>query len=398
MAQDENKRPSWKPRTQMVRGGLTRTPFGETSEALFITSGFAYDAPEQAEARFLGEEEGYIYGRFGNPTVRMFEERLALIEGAEDAMATATGMAAVFASMMCFLRAGDHVVAGRALFGSCHYVLTQLLPRYGIETTLVDGRDNQAWANALRPNTKCLFIETPSNPRLEMTDIAAVVKLGRAAGARVIVDNVFATPLRQHPLALGADVTVYSATKHIDGQGRTLGGAILGSRAYIQNDLTPFLRNTGPTLSPFNAWVLLKGLETLELRVAAMEESAARLAEWLSRHPKVEECLYPGLADFSQRALAQSQMSGMGTMLAFTVKGGKESAFRLLNALSIMDISNNLGDAKSLITHPMTSTHSKLSPEDKATLGITPGLLRLSVGLEDPEDLIADLEQALQTA
>lgn len=392
---DEAKMKGWRPRTRMVRAGLARSSFGETSEALFLTSGYVYDSPEQAESRFLGEDDGFIYSRFGNPTVRMFEQRLALIEGADDCRATATGMAAVFAALMCFLKAGDHVVAGRALFGSCRYILQHQMPRYGIDCSFIDGRDLDAWRAAIRPNTRCLFIETPSNPRLDLIDIAAVAKMGREIGARIFVDNVFATPLLQRPLSLGADIVVYSTTKHIDGQGRCLGGAILGPQDYIEEDLTPFLRNTGPSLSPFNAWVMVKGLETLDLRVRASMDSAARLADRLADHPKIERVFYPYRSDFPQSDLARVQMLGGGTMLSFSLKGGKDAAFSLLRGLRLIDISNNLGDSKSLITHPATTTHSKLSPEERAELGIVPGLLRLSVGLEDAEDLWADLEASL---
>jgi O-succinylhomoserine sulfhydrylase len=396
MAKTDDPSRSWRPRTKLVRGGLTRSPFGETAEALFLTSGYCYPGAETAEARFKNQEPGYIYSRYGNPTVSMFEERMALLEGAPAARAVASGMAAVNAALMCQLKAGDRVVASRALFGSCRYIIEELLPRFGIETALVDGTDLEQWSRALAKPTRCIFIETPSNPTLEIIDIAAVAKLGKAAGARLIVDNVFATPLLQRPLELGADIVLYSATKHIDGQGRTLGGIVLGSAAFIADEMTPYLRHTGPSLSPFNAWVLVKGLETMELRVAAMSAGAAQLADALAEMPGVVRVLYPGRKDHPQHALAMRQMRGSGsTLIAFELSGGKERAFRALNGLRLIDISNNLGDSKSLITHPATTTHQRLSPEERGRLGISDGLLRLSVGLEDPQDLIEDLAQAL---
>jgi O-succinylhomoserine sulfhydrylase len=379
-----------------VRGGLTRSPFGETAEALFLTSGYCYSGPESAEARFKNQEPGFIYSRYGNPTVAMFEERMALLEGAPAARAVATGMAAVNAALMCQLKAGDRVVASRALFGSCRYIIEELLPRFGIESVLVDGTDLEQWSRALSKGARCIFIETPANPTLEIIDIAEVARLGHAAGARLIVDNVFATPLLQRPMELGADIVLYSATKHIDGQGRTLGGIVLGSVAFINDEMTPYLRHTGPSLSPFNAWVLLKGLETLELRVEAMGAGAAKVADALAGMPGVVRVLYPGRRDHPQHALAMRQMRGGSTLIAFELEGGKERAFRALNRLKLIDISNNLGDAKSLITHPATTTHQRLSPEERRRLGIGAGLLRLSVGLEDPQDLIEDLAQALQ--
>lgn len=384
------------PSTLLVHGGTARSPYGETSEALYLTSGYVYETAEQAEARFKGEAEGFVYSRFANPTVAMFEERVRLLEGAEAARATATGMAAVTAAMMGQLRAGDHVVAGRALFGSCRYIVEILLPRYGIESTLIDGRDLDAWRAAIRANTKVLFFETPTNPTLELVDIAAVAAIGRAIGAKVVVDNVFATPMLQKPLALGADVVIYSATKHIDGQGRCLGGVILASQAFVDENLKDFLRQTGPALSPFNAWVLLKGLETLPLRVERQAKSAAAIADYLARHPAVTRVYYPTRDDHPQAGLAQRQMTGGGPMLAFEVGGGKKAAFAVMNALKIIKISNNLGDAKSLITHPATTTHQRLTPEARAELGIDEGLVRLSVGLEAAADLIGDLEAALR--
>jgi O-succinylhomoserine sulfhydrylase len=386
-----------RPATQLVHGGSVRSRFEETSEALFLTQGFLYDSMEQAEARFKGEDPaGYIYSRFSNPTVGMFERRMALLEGAEDARATASGMAAVTASMLGQLKAGDHVVAAKALFGSCLYVVEELLPRFGVASTLVEGADLDAWRAAMRRNTKTTFLESPTNPTLEVIDIAGVAKIAHEHGATLVVDNVFATPLLQKPLALGADCVVYSATKHIDGQGRTLGGVILGSQKFIADHIHNFLRQTGPCLSPFNAWVLLKSLETLPVRVEAQVRSAEKIADFLAGHANVARVLYPGRADHPQAQLARRQMSGGGTLVAFEVEGGKGAAFAMANALSIIGISNNLGDAKSLITHPETTTHQRLKPEQRAALGIGPGLLRLSVGLEDVADLIEDLGQALE--
>jgi len=385
----------WRLATRLVRGGLNRSGFGETGEALYLTSGFVYDSAEEAEESFDGRRKRYVYSRFRNPTVRMFEERLMAIEGAEECRATATGMAAVHASILCQVRAGQRVVASRALFGSCLWIATELLPRFGVEVVLVDGTNLDEWKQALAKPTMCVFIETPSNPTLEIIDIAAVAKLTHAAGGLLIVDNVFATPLLQKPLELGADIVVYSATKHIDGQGRCLGGAILGRRQYIEDTLSPYLRHTGPTLSPFNAWVLLKGLETLELRVARHGTNAQRVADFLADHPAVARTNYPGLKSHAQFALAARQMTGSGNIVSFEPKGGKEAAFRFLNRLALIDISNNLGDAKSLITHPWTTTHQSRKPEEKLAMGITEGLVRLSVGLEDVDDILADLGQAL---
>ena len=384
-------------KTRLVRGGLKRSENGETSEALYLTSGFAYDNPETAEARFRGEDPGYTYSRFGNPTVAMFEDRMALIEGAPVARATATGMAAVTTAMLCHLRQGDHVVAARAMFGGCRYVVEDVLPRYGITSTLVDGVNLDAWKDAVRPNTKVLFLETPANPTLEIIDLKGVADIAHKAGARLIVDNVFATPVLQRPMEFGADIVVYSATKHIDGQGRCLGGVILCDRKFLDDHLLTFMRNTGPSISPFNAWVMTKALETLDLRVRAMCEHAAAVADALARMPKVKRVLYPGRADHPQAELARTQMSLGGSLVSFHLDGGKDLAFRFANALNLIDISNNLGDAKSLITHPATTTHFRLTPAAREDLGITDGMMRLSVGLEDPGDLIEDLSQALKS-
>ena len=393
--QSSDKLSKWRKATQMVHGGTLRSQFGEMSEALFLTQGFSYETAEQAEARFKGDDDGFIYSRFSNPTIAMFEERMCALEGAEDSRATATGMAAVTASLLCQLKAGDHVVAATALFGSCRYVVETLLPKFGIDSTLVDGTDIQAWKAAMRPETRALFLESPTNPTLEVIDIAAVADIARAAGATLVVDNVFATPLWQSPLALGADVVVYSATKHIDGQGRCLGGIVLSSHEWVNEHLHNFLRQTGPSISPFNAWVLLKSLETLPVRVDRQTETAARLADILAEHPAITRVLYPGRPDHPQYETARRQMERGSTMVAFEVAGGKEAAFKVCNALEIVRISNNLGDAKSLITHPSTTTHQRLSDEDRAGLGITDGLLRLSAGLEDANDLAEDLVQAL---
>ncbi len=381
--------------TRLVRGGLTRTPNCETSEALFLNSGYVYESAQEAEESFDGTRERYVYSRFRNPTISVFEDRLALIEGAEVCRATASGMAAVHAAILSQVRAGDHVVASKALFGSCLWIVSDLLPRYGVEVTLVDGKDLDAWKKALSRPTRCVFLETPSNPTLEIIDITAVSELAHAVGATVVVDNVFATPLLQKPLQLGADVVVYSATKHIDGQGRCLGGAVCCSQQFLDDVLGPYLRHVGPCLSPFNAWVLLKGLETLELRISRHVENAARLAAFLESHKGVSRVIYPGLPSHPQYDLAQKQMVGGGAVVAFEVAGGKEGAYKLLNNLQLIDISNNLGDAKSLITHPWTTTHQSRSPEEKLGMGITEGILRFSVGLEDVQDLIDDLDRAL---
>jgi O-succinylhomoserine sulfhydrylase len=387
--------PVYRPATQLVHGGTTRTPHGETSEALFLTSGFVYDSAEQAEDTFTGAASHYQYSRFGNPTVAMLEERLAGIEGAEACRATATGMAAVHAAMLSHLKAGDRVIASRALFGSCHWIVSTLLPRYGISSEFVDGTDLGAWRAALSRPAAVVLVESPSNPMLEILDLRAVCDLAHAAGAMVVVDNVFATPLLQKPIELGADVVVYSCTKHIDGQGRVLGGAVLGRKAWVEDTLQPFLRNTGPSLSPFNAWLLLKGLETLHLRVQAACASAATIADMLERHPAVSRVWYPARPDHPQHALAMSQMSAGGTLAAFELAGGKAAAFRAMNAFRLIAVSNNLGDAKSLVTHPATTTHMRIGADERARLGITDGVVRLSVGLEDVADLMDDLSQAL---
>jgi O-succinylhomoserine sulfhydrylase len=388
----------WRAATQLVHGGSLRSPFGELSEALFLTQSFAYPTMEAAEARFKGEDPGFIYSRFSNPTVAMFEKRMCLLEGAEAARATASGMAAVTASLLAQVRAGDHIVAARALFGSCLYVVEDLLPRLGIASTLVDGADLAQWKSAVRKETKLFFLESPTNPRLEVYDLRAIADIAHEAGAKLVVDNVFASPLLQRPFELGADVVVYSATKHIDGQGRCLGGIILASQQLIEENIHNFLRQTGPALSPFNAWILLKGLETLPLRIAQQCASAAKIADFLGAQKGVSCVIYPHRDDHPQAALAKAQMSAGGTLVSFDVEGGKSAAFRLANALEIVKISNNLGDAKSLITHPATTTHQRLTPEARAKLSIGDGLLRLSVGLEDPDDLIADLECGLRAA
>src|SRR6516225_1175254 len=387
---------SFRPETRLVQSGTLRSPFGETSEALFLTQGYVYDSAAQAEARFKGEDPGYQYSRFANPTVDMFERRMAAFEGAEAARATATGMAAVTLSLLGQVKAGDHVVAAKAMFGSCRYVVEDFLPRFGVASTLVDGCNLDTWRNAVRPNTKTFFLETPTNPTLEIIDIAAVADIAHDAGATLVVDNVFATPLFQSPLALGADCVVYSATKHIDGQGRCLGGIILASEAFILKHVHVLLRQTGPSLSPFNAWVMLKGLETLPVRVRRQADSAAALSAALAEHRKVTRLIYPGRPDHPQAKVAQKQMRGGSTLVAFEVEGGKKAAFRFQDALKLVRISNNLGDAKSLITHPATTTHQRLTPAQRAELGISDGLLRLSVGLEHPDDIIEDVLPALE--
>ncbi|MEZ5079930.1 MAG: O-succinylhomoserine sulfhydrylase [Thermoleophilia bacterium] len=394
--------PRWRPDTRAVRGGLARSQFDETAEAIFLTQGYAYESAEQAEASFAGEVEHYVYSRYGNPTVRMFEERLAGLEEAEDCFATASGMAAVFNSLIAILEHGDRVVASRALFGSCFIILNDLLPRWGITTTFVDGHDLDQWREALATPAKAVFFESPSNPMQDIIDIPAVCELAHDAGARVIVDNVFATPLLQRPLQLGADIVVYSATKHIDGQGRVLGGAILGRRGYIRGEVEPLIRHTGPSMSPFSAWVLGKSLETLRLRVEHQCASALRIAEWLESRPQIASVRYPTLPSHPQHDLAARQMSAGGTVITMRLASeapvAKRMAFAMLDALEIIDISNNLGDAKSLITHPATTTHRRLSAEDRAAAGITDGVIRLSVGLEDPADLMDDIGQALDAA
>ena len=386
----------YRPETRLVHSGTMRSQFGETSEALFLTQGYVYENSAQAERRFRNEEPGFQYSRFSNPTVAMFEARMAAFESAEAARATATGMAAVTLALIGQLQAGDHVVAAKALFGSCRYIVEEFLPRYGIGSTLVDGTDLDQWRNAVRPNTRTFFLETPTNPTLEVIDIAAVADIAHAAGATLVVDNVFATPIFQSPLALGADCVVYSATKHIDGQGRCLGGVILGSQAFIEKNIHVLLRQTGPSLSPFNAWVLLKGLETLPVRVRRQTDSAATLAVALVDHPKIARLIYPGRPDHPQAAIALKQMRGGSTLLSFDVKGGKKAAFRFQDALKLIRISNNLGDAKSLITHPSTTTHQRLTAPQRAELGITDGLLRISVGLEHPDDIVEDVLTALE--
>jgi O-succinylhomoserine sulfhydrylase len=387
-----------RPATELVHAGTLRSQFAETSEALFLTQGFVYPNAEAAEARFKGEDPGFVYSRYANPTVAMFEARMAALEGAESGRAMASGMAAVTASLLCDLKAGDHVVASRALFGSCHYVVADFLPRLGIASTLVDGPDLDAWRRAVRPETRAFFLESPANPTLELIDIAVVAGIARAAGARLVVDNVFATPLQQKPLELGAHTVVYSATKHIDGQGRCLGGVVLSDEKWVEEKLAPYLKHTGPSLSPFNAWVLVKALETLELRVARQTATAARLADAIAGHPAVSRVLYPGRADHPQAELARRQMTAGGTMIALEVAGGKRGAFDVCNALEIVSISNNLGDAKSLVTHPATTTHQRLGEGERRALGISEGLLRLSVGLEDADDLEEDLLAALDRA
>jgi O-succinylhomoserine sulfhydrylase len=386
----------YRPETRLVHSGTLRSPFGETSEALFLTQGYVYDNAAQAERRFKNEEPGYQYSRFGNPTVAMFEARMAAFEGAEAARATATGMAAVTLALTGQLKAGDHVVAAKALFGSCRYIVEDYLPRYGVSSTLVDGTDLDQWRDAVRPNTKTFFLETPTNPTLEVIDIEAVAQIAHEAGATLVVDNVFATPIFQSPLTLGADCVVYSATKHIDGQGRCLGGIILGSEAFIQKNIHVLLRQTGPSLSPFNAWVLLKGLETLPVRVRRQTDSAATLAVALAEHPKIARLIYPGRPDHPQAKVAQKQMRGGSTLVAFDIKGGKKAAFRFQDTLKLIRISNNLGDAKSLITHPATTTHQRLTPAQRAELGISEGLVRVSVGLEHPDDIAEDVLSALE--
>jgi len=387
----------WEVETRLVRGGMARTPYGEISEALFLTQSFSYDSAQAADARFAGDEPGFIYQRFGNPTTQIFEDRLALLEGAQACKATASGMAAVNAALMGLLKAGDHLVAGRALFGSCRWIVGELLPRFGVETTLVDATDLEAWKNAVRPNTKVFLVESPANPLLEVTAIGAVAEIAHAAGARLVVDNVFATPLYQKPLALGADIVVYSATKHIDGQGRVLGGAILGPTDLMTESYKDLLRHTGPALSPFNAWVLLKGLETMELRVSRMTQNAGKVADVIAAHAKVRQVMYCGRPDHPQAALIANQMSGGGNVIAFDV-GSREAAWRFLDKLAIVDISNNLGDAKSMATHPSTTTHRSMSEEERLKIGLTEGWVRISVGLEGAGDLARDIERALDAA
>ena len=384
----------WRPQTRMVRGGMARSPYGEISEALYLTQSFAYDSAAAADQRFSGEDPGFIYQRFGNPTTQMFEDRLALLEGAEMCRATASGMSAVHVALQGLVRAGDHIVAGRALFGSCRWILSQWMPRFGVDVTFVDATDPAAWAEAIRPNTRVFLVESPANPLLEVTPIAEVAALARQAGARLVVDNVFATPVFQKPLELGADIVVYSATKHIDGQGRVLGGAILGGAELMGEAYRDILRHTGPALSPFNAWVLLKGLETLDLRVRRQADNAVRVTEALCSHTAVRRVVFPGRPDHPQANLIAAQMSGPGNVVAFDL-GTRERAWAFLDALGIVDISNNLGDAKSMATHPSTTTHRSMSESERLEIGLTEGWVRMSVGLEDAEDLAEDVLQAL---
>jgi O-succinylhomoserine sulfhydrylase len=394
MAEDPR---DWQQETKLVRGGMARSPYGEMSEALFLTQSFSYDTAGAADKRFSGEEPGFIYQRFGNPTTQMFEDRLALLEGAEACRATASGMAAVHVALQGLVRAGDHIVAGRALFGSCRWILSEWMPRFGVEVTYVDATDLAAWKNAVRPNTKAFLVETPANPLLEVTDVAAVAEIAHVAGAKLVVDNVFATPIFQKPLALGADIVVYSATKHIDGQGRVLGGAILGAEPLMTESYKEILRHTGPALSPFNAWVLLKGLETMELRVTRQTENAAKIADVIGAHAKTRTVLYPARADHPQAEIVAKQMSGGGTVVAFDL-GSREAAWRFLDALDIVDISNNLGDAKSMATHPSTTTHRSMPEEQRLEIGLTEGWVRMSVGLESVIDLTRDVSRALDGA
>ena len=386
----------YRPETRLVQSGILRSQFGETSEALFLTQGYVYDDSAQAEARFKGEDPGYQYSRFANPTVNMFEQRMAEFESAEAARAVATGMAAVTLAMMGQVKAGDHIVASKAIFGSCLYVMEDYLPRYGVTSTIVDGFDLDAWRAAMRPNTKACFLETPTNPNLEVLDIAEIAKIAHAAGATLVVDNVFSTPLWQSPLELGADCVVYSTTKHIDGQGRCLGGVILGSQKFINDNVHTYIRQTGPSMSPFNAWVMLKGLETLSVRVRQQTDTASAVAVALAEHPKVSRLIYPGRPDHPQADIVARQMRGGSTLVAFEIAGGKKGAFAFQDALRLVRISNNLGDAKSLITHPATTTHHRLKPEQRADLGISDGMVRLSCGLEHPDDIIDDVITALK--
>ena len=394
MAEDPR---DWNLETKLVRGGMARTPYGEISEALFLTQSFAYDSAAAADARFAGDAPGFIYQRFGNPTTQMFEDRLALLEGADLCRATASGMSAVHVALTGLVRAGDHIVAGRALFGSCRWILSEWMPRFGVEVTYVDAVDPEAWKAAVRENTKCFLVESPANPLLEVTDIRGVAQIAKAAGAKLVVDNVFATPVFQKPLALGADIVVYSATKHIDGQGRVLGGAILGGEELMLESYKDILRHTGPALSPFNAWVLLKGLETLDLRVRRQSDNAAHVANAVAAHAKVRQTVYCGRPDHPQAAIIANQMTGGGNVLAFDL-GSREAAWRFLDALQIIDISNNLGDAKSMATHPCTTTHRSMPAVERESIGLTEGWVRMSVGLENAHDLQRDVERALDQA
>ena len=382
--------------TNLVRGGLTRSNFKETSEAIFLNSGFVYDSAEQAEAIFLGKKKGFQYSRYANPTVEMFEQRLALLDGSEACFATASGMAAVFGSMMCQLKAGDHVVSASALFGSCRYILNDILPKFGIEVSFINGKNIKDWNKSIQKNTKIFFFESPSNPCLEIIDIKQVCNIAKKNNITTIVDNIFASPVLQQPVKFGADVVIYSGTKHIDGQGRAMGGAVCSTNKFKENILKPFLRHTGPCISPFNAWVLLKSLETIKIRVLSQSDNALQIASFLEKHKKIEQVYYPGLKSFPQYALAKKQQSAGGTMIAFKVKGGKKDAFKIINKLNVFDISNNLGDSKSLVTHPTTTTHKVLGEEARLSLGITPNLIRLSIGLEDINDLKEDLSNSLK--
>jgi O-succinylhomoserine sulfhydrylase len=393
--QDRSITSKWRPATQAVRGGTVRSHFGETSEAIFLTSGYAYDCAADAAARFAGEQVGMTYSRLQNPTVEMLEQRIALMEGAEAARCTSSGMSAMTAALLCQLKAGDHVVAGRALFGSCRWLTDTLLPKFGVETTIVDGRENDAWAAAIRPNTKLFFFETPANPTLDIVDLEAVCAIARDAGVKTVVDNAFATPLLQRPMDYDADIVAYSATKMMDGQGRVLAGAVCGTEDFILNTLLPFTRNTGPTLSAFNAWVVMKGLETLDLRIRRQSENALAVASFLEK--RVPRLLYPALASHPQHALAMRQMAAGGTIISLYLDGGRAQAHGLLDALELVDISNNIGDSRSLMTHPASTTHSGLTPEVRAEMGIDEGMLRLSVGLEDPQDVIEDFDRALKS-
>ncbi len=393
--QETGNEKQWRPATELVHGGAHRSQYSETSEAIFLTQGFVYPDSEFAESRFNGDNPGYVYSRYANPTLSIFEERMCRLEGAEAALGVGSGMAAVNAALMASVKAGDHVVAAKALFGSCRYIVETVLPRYGVESTLVDGKDLDAWKAAIRPNTRAFFLESPTNPTLEVVDIKAVADLAHNAGARLIVDNVFATPLFQSPLKLGADTVVYSATKHMDGQGRCLGGVILSDAKWMADECLPYVKHTGPALSPFNAWVLLKGLETMPLRIERQTATAAKLADFLAESPKMARVIYPGRADHPQADVIAKQMTGGSTMIALDLAGGKKAAFQFSDALQIIKLSNNLGDAKSLITHPATTTHQNVGEEVRLDMGITDGLLRLSVGLEDPDDLLEDVAQAL---
>ena len=390
------KNKKWNIETKLIREGLNRSQFNETSEPIYMTSSYVYDSPEQAEARFKGDEDGFIYSRYGNPTVQMFEDRLASIENADKCFATATGMAAVFASLMCQLEAGDKVVSSRALFGSCYQILTKILPKYGIETVLVNGTDLNEWEAAIDNKTKAVFFETPSNPTLEIIDIENVCSLAKKFGAKVIIDNVFATPILQHPFDFGVDVVVYSGTKHIDGQGRSLGGAIISDNEFHDKLLKPFMRHTGASMSPFNAWIMLKGLETLKLRVDAQSDNALKIANYYNDNPNIVNVIYPSESTHPQFELIKKQMEKGGTILTMVVKGGKEEVFKIFNELELIDISNNLGDTKSIITHPATTTHYSLGEDGRKEAGIPDGMIRLSVGLENVDDIISDIDNAMK--